>query len=510
MLEALPIWIAALSLTLLQFLWQGLAIGVLALMALVALKNARPQARYAVAASALLACPLALVLTFAGALDLYDTLKPAPFQESLRAGSSATQLADSPSPAAILAGLAPADPALAPWLVALWAAGSGLMFLRLGLGLVFLRRLRRQLPAPPEWQARLDALAARMGLGQVVLLLMDGLGSPLTTGWWRPIVLVPAGLLTRLPVPYIEALLAHELAHIRRHDYLINLIQVTIEALLFYHPVVWWLSQQIRIEREHLADQLATTVIPERRPLALALAALAELQSPNPPQLAQAGSGGRLKTRIELLLAPQPQAQRLAAFVLTLLGLATATFGLLATVRFADIAPEKSPIAVASKDRLSYALVRSDREGILAWGPDDEIDQVALKLPRRTTDFILVRRNGRDSLVFDDAFVTPLRRAWEQAEALEAEAAAFDESLRKRHSWAQQLTEQIAESTADTAALAELDRESRELTLLESRSAKLYREQNLAFERVERRLRDVIASAPSIALESRRAHIGPP
>ena len=138
--------------------------------------------------------------------------------------------------------------ALLPWIVASWAAGASVLSLRVSLGLMWIHRLRQSACSPIQatWQLRLDALAVHFDLRRrVALRLVDNLDSPVSAGWWRPIVLLPTALITRMPTYLIEALLAHELAHIRRHDYLINLLQNAVEAVLFYHPVIWWLSNRI-------------------------------------------------------------------------------------------------------------------------------------------------------------------------------------------------------------------------------------------------------------------------
>ena len=96
----------------------------------------------------------------------------------------------------------------------------------------------------------------------------------MTAGWFKPVLLVPANLVTGMPPDLLEALLAHELAHVRRHDYLVNLLQFAAEILLFFHPTVWWLSRRIRIERERIADDMAAALIGQPRRLALALNAL--------------------------------------------------------------------------------------------------------------------------------------------------------------------------------------------------------------------------------------------
>ena len=143
----------------------------------------------------------------------------------------------------------------------MWAAGAGVLSLRMALGLAWIHRLRHT----PQGLQRTrrgrrvsmhsrcaSACAARLRCAWSMRS-----SRRLSAGWWRPVVLLPAALLSRMPADLIEALLAHELAHIRRHDYLVNLLQSAVEALLFYHPVMWWLSRQIRIEREQIADQLA-------------------------------------------------------------------------------------------------------------------------------------------------------------------------------------------------------------------------------------------------------------
>ena len=268
---------------LLNFLWQGLAVGGVAGLLLVLLRGAPPRWRYAVCGLALGAC---LALPLLRCLDL----SPAEGQFVDELESLATEL---------------------PALVSAWALGVGLMLGRLGLGLLWVGRARRRAQAaPPLWQARLDALAARLGLRRRVALgLLPELDGPIALGLLRPCVLLPASLLTRLPADLLEALLAHELAHVRRWDYLANLLQSAVEALLFFHPVVWWLSARMRAERELVADEISAELLGDSHRLARALHALSELPAtPAAPRLAQAARGGALLARVERLLAPRPRA----------------------------------------------------------------------------------------------------------------------------------------------------------------------------------------------------------
>ena len=121
------------------------------------------------------------------------------------------------------------------------------------------RRLRRAgvCVAPGMWRARLDQLARRARISRRVVLLESCLAEvPVVIGYLRPAILVPVGLLAGLPAAQVEAILLHELAHIRRHDYLVNLLQMFVEGLLFYHPAVWWISAVIRAERENCCDDV--------------------------------------------------------------------------------------------------------------------------------------------------------------------------------------------------------------------------------------------------------------
>ena len=136
---------------------------------------------------------------------------------------------------------------------------------------------------------------------------------PTVIGWLKPVVLLPASALAALSPQQLEAILAHELAHIRRHDYLVNLLQTLVETLLFYHPAVWWLSRRIRIERENCCDDLAVSLCGDPVAYANALADLESLRSETAPthHIAMAATGGALLQRVRRLLgAPSSHSGR--------------------------------------------------------------------------------------------------------------------------------------------------------------------------------------------------------
>ncbi len=197
-----------------------------------------------------------------------------------------------------------------PWLVTTWLIGVFGLSIRLAVGWRAVHRLRRRasLPADGAWHAVLSRLCDRLHIRSSVKVLESGLVDvPTMIGWLRPVILWPPALLAGLSIDQFEALLAHELAHVRRHDYLVNLLQTAIETLLFYHPAVWWLSRRIRHERECCCDDLAVAACGNRLSYARALATLEEHRSPA-RQLALAADGGHLLTRIHRIVGlPAPR-----------------------------------------------------------------------------------------------------------------------------------------------------------------------------------------------------------
>jgi len=155
----------------------------------------------------------------------------------------------------------------------------------------------------------------------VRMLSTSAIDVPTVIGWWRPAVLVPVSACLQLSPAQLEAVLAHELAHIRRHDYLVNALQNVVETVLFYHPAVWWLSGRIREEREQCCDDLAVSVCEDRVMYARALVLLEESRQQS-PAFGLAATGGSLLTRVHRLLGtPRPRPRAPLALVLCTLSL---------------------------------------------------------------------------------------------------------------------------------------------------------------------------------------------
>ena len=182
-------------------------------------------------------------------------------------------------------------------------------------------------------------------------------------GWLRPVVLLPVFALTGLSEEQFRAVIAHELAHIRRHDLLVNLFQMLVETLLFYHPAMWWLNRRIRAERELCCDEIAVSLTGNRLEYARALTLMAEWK--NAPLLAMAANRGPLSQRIFHILGRKPSGagQRVAGltggmlFLCAALAAANALFGIAYPVQMAE-AKESVRVALVSSQTAVADLAR--------------------------------------------------------------------------------------------------------------------------------------------------------
>ena len=321
--------------TLLHFVWQGALLAALLAGVLHLLQNHTPRVRYAVSCVALLglfALPVGtsvLLIEQEASVEQQAaaTVAVAPAVSTLQPSPEAASVAktDSSWRDQVIAGLQP----VLPWVVLGWGIGVMIFALRLVGGAWRVRRLRRtSTPVSSAWQKRLQALSEQMGLRRSVgLRQSDCVEGPVVAGWWRPVILVPAGLLSGLPPEQVEALLLHELAHVRRHDVLVGRLQAVVETLLFFHPATWWISQQVRQSREACCDDRAVRAGTDRTVYARALTAVAERAvAGSTTAWAPAASDGSLLSRIRRLLSPEAspskyaQGLSMAAAVLLLMG----------------------------------------------------------------------------------------------------------------------------------------------------------------------------------------------
>ena len=221
---------------------------------------------------------------------------------------------------------------VAPLLATIWVLGVTFFSARLTRGCWCVRniRIRDNEPMEAAWMETLNDLRRRLGVSRPVRLLKSALVEvPTVIGWFRPVILLPAASLTGLTPGQLEALLAHELAHVRRLDYVVNAFQCLVETLMFYHPVAWWISRYVREERENCCDDLVVRVCGDRLAYARALATMEGLRG-ELPNLAFAASGGSLLNRIRRLLGAS--SENGSASIRQLSGLALLGIGVLLIV----------------------------------------------------------------------------------------------------------------------------------------------------------------------------------
>ena len=317
-----PETIRVLGWCLLHFVWQGAALA-LALCALLS-RLRSPQARYASAVCALVAMLVVPFVTFAILKQSPESVRQFPIGGFAQMGDSleAMQLSAAPSHAPPLPFAAPI--VSIDWMsyaVLAWFAGVYMFTLRTLGGWMLLMRLRRQHAEPIAGDLLKTCLALqrRLGVSRAVRYVCSKVAeSPVVFGSLRPVVVLPLSVLAGLSSWQVEAIIAHELAHIKRWDLLVNAFQIATETLLFYHPAVWWVNRVIRNEREHCCDDVAVAACGNARDYARALAQLEESRSAS--VWAMAANGGVLSARISRLLGINRAARSMSPAGMAVIG----------------------------------------------------------------------------------------------------------------------------------------------------------------------------------------------
>ena len=326
--------VSLLGWTFVHFLWQGAAIALAYAVAQWTLRRSSANARYLAGCLALAVMVLAPALTLGhlrGQTVILARPVPRPVTQTISLPPEAIRT-EVPQPAVSLAAQPqprlqptvsaksiprPAQPMvpkanlnrLLPWIVAAWGLGVLLLTLHFLVSWLQVRRIkgRATLASGEIWCSRLVSLRHKLAVSRPVRLLQSAcVEVPTVIGYLSPVILVPASALTGLTTQQLELLLAHELAHIRRHDYLVNALQNIVEILLFYHPAVWWISRRVREEREHCCDDLAVATCGDRLEYVRALATMEELRGLSPAWTIGAQGGSLVQRVRRLLRAPDP------------------------------------------------------------------------------------------------------------------------------------------------------------------------------------------------------------
>ncbi len=372
--------------TFLHFLWQGTLVAAIVAVTLELLRRSSASARYAVAVFGLFVVAAAPVVTalWLGILD----------------ASVSTPVAASS------AGVAPLEAVReTPWilaaLAAFWGIGATLFWLRFTAQWLYTIRLRMAAlsEAPALAESIVREFVERSGIRRSVRVFESGLACvPVVVGWLRPVILLPASAVRALSPEELRAVMLHELAHIRRHDGLINLVQAIVESTLFFHPAVWWISHRIRTEREYCCDDLVAGRRAEAVTYARALFLLDSLSSREAEPMTIGSTGGPLMQRISRITGQDLPARRRAIAWM-------------------------APILVAAAAVTTFAAFRP----ATACPPDKEAEAAELTMRERDEE-----RAARDLRVAQ-AMQQPRRAQEADARAAEiAELEAAREQMRKR------------------------------------------------------------------------------
>ncbi len=298
--------LAALAITLIHFLWQGALVALVLKTLLSLISFQKSQLRYALSSLAMIGYLLLPAITFFLVYDIelrqttslvhaLPLLDQHFYLEQMQANTWYMEWLE-----------------FLPALSIVWLTIVCVLALKLIIELYNVNKLPMQgcIAADKALQTRFDTLIKKVGLSRkVVLLLSSRTNVPMAIGWLKPVVLIPFSMLSGLSPQQLDMLLLHELAHIRRHDYLVNFLQTLVEILLFFHPAVRWVSKQMRNEREYCSDDIAVQHSGSSVAYAHTLADTASLcqkhRHDSIPNMAMAASGGDLKQRVVRLLDQQ-------------------------------------------------------------------------------------------------------------------------------------------------------------------------------------------------------------
>jgi beta-lactamase regulating signal transducer with metallopeptidase domain len=355
-----PEVLRALGWTLLHFLWQGAGLAALFSLAMTIWRSA--EARYALAVATLGLMMASPVITFTWLNREAVPAVPSGERGALTWAETSTQNATALSGSVVPAAAArTSQPTAMLWLVESWFLGVVLISLRTAGGLLLIARMRRTeiKPVTSELYEKCLDLQKKMGLERLIRYCQsDRLDAPAVLGWFRPVVLLPVRALTGLTAEQIQAVIAHELAHIRRLDSFVNLFQIAVETVLFYHPAVWWVSQRIRVEREVCSDDRALAISGDRVNYARALTLMEEWRTA--PSMLMAANRGPLAERISRLLGLDGASgrTRVAGLGVSLVCLATAVLAGHAFLGVAQASLDKGPFSKQEPSGDSVIIVK--------------------------------------------------------------------------------------------------------------------------------------------------------
>ena len=403
---------AALGQTLIHSLWQGVVLAGITGLIIILTRNTKAANRYLLMVGAMLLFAVVSVGTF-----FYELYQPMAKAETAEIIYNVSVISNIPAversvPQQVMQYVNTHTQTI----VLVWFFIVLARSLQLATGLQSLYHLRRKnlFAVDEEWARRLTVLSARLGINRIVGIAESGMAKvPMVIGHLKPLILIPAGLLTALPPAEIEAILIHELAHIQRRDYLVNLLQSFLEIIFFFNPAVLWLSALIRTERENCCDDIAVEQTSSKVNYIRALVSCQEYQLSAPAYaMAFPGRRSQLMDRVKRMASGTNHALNFRERSVLFITLLTA--GLL-TAAFTN-AKQIEHLAVKTQKAIAYAVV-----------PDTDTIPVQ---PKQVTKKVNVKANTTVQVIKSHTQHTETNKSKEVTISKQREMA-FDDSVRQ-------------------------------------------------------------------------------
>ncbi|HEX6892658.1 MAG TPA: M56 family metallopeptidase, partial [Chryseolinea sp.] len=360
--------IHALGWSLVHSLWQGLLSIIIALVVLRCIPSKWSSARYAVATVTLLVIFLTSLATFIYLNDSFEKYPDASATTAYYTYPVENAGQRNPYFSGLLQTFTSTLQDYLPFIVLSWGVGTLLFSFRLFGGWLTIKRLKASaIAVDGQWNERMGYLAHKLGIREVVLLGESAIAqAPIVIGYFKPMILIPVGMFSGLSTEQLETIFIHELIHIRRRDYLVNLLQSLLEAVYFFNPFVWIISGIIKREREHCCDDAVIALHGNPLAYARALTALEEVRlsragfalslAENKNQLLK-----RIKRIMEKSVKPYSLRERIVPAILLITGLLCASWLTVQSGR--SVQEENKPSTSDQQTTSSDTTIRIEKSG---------------------------------------------------------------------------------------------------------------------------------------------------
>ena len=402
--------IYALGWTMVHSLWQGFLIAMVLALVINYYQNENAKLKYELSAFALFTVFTSALATF---LVLYDKAVSTDLSEIIIIGQATFTFEESES---VISTISNSSASLLnqylPLLVSIWFVGMVFFLIRLLGGLIYIQHLKtNQLYAiEKRWQIKMEKILKKTPINKSVKLFESGLVKvPIVIGYLKPLILMPIGAINNMSEQEVEAILSHEIAHVLRNDYILNIVMSFIEVLFYFHPAVWWISDNVKKERENCCDDLAIQLCGDSMTYAKALVRIQEMQLKG-PRLAMGFSGNKnqLLNRIKRILN-QPGSksninEKATAVVMLFMAVVMLSFSTKSNLKdsFSKIDAKTNIVNITPDPSI-------EREVIVIPSTKIITDTIPKKKKKRKQSYVKTTDEGSISLQIEDDIITRLK-----------------------------------------------------------------------------------------------------